>query len=90
MIIQCFIKIVILRIKYKSILSENVVIPESKKYFQDIKFKVKTRIYAPFKQHLIYFWDKTDFLWDILCFRLGNIKSFYKLKAYCLRFFYNI
>ncbi|ECP9715118.1 hypothetical protein FYV15_06310, partial [Campylobacter jejuni] len=68
---------------YKNILSKNVTILESKKHFWDIKFKIKARIYPPFKQHLISFfgikrtfWD----IWDILRFRLGKIKScFYML-----------
>lgn len=83
MIIQCFIEIVTRLRKYKNILSKNVTILESKKHFWDIKFKIKARIYPPFKQHLISFfgikrtfWD----IWDILRFRLGKIKScFYML-----------
>ncbi|EAJ1792424.1 hypothetical protein FTH68_01530 [Campylobacter jejuni] len=41
--------------KYKNILSKNVTILESKKHFWDIKFKIKARIYMPFKQYLITF-----------------------------------
>ncbi len=41
--------------KHKNTLSKNVTILESKKHFWDIKFKIKTRIYIPFKQHLITF-----------------------------------
>ncbi|ECC0222825.1 hypothetical protein FMI40_05980 [Campylobacter jejuni] len=41
--------------KYKNILSKNVTILESKKHFWDIKFKIKDRIYMPFKQYLITF-----------------------------------
>ncbi|ECQ8680057.1 hypothetical protein F0G91_03475 [Campylobacter jejuni] len=40
--------------KYKNILSKNVTILESKKHFWDIKFKIKARIYPPFKQLLKY------------------------------------
>ncbi|EOI4598247.1 hypothetical protein ACMT4Y_001666, partial [Campylobacter jejuni] len=67
--------------KYKNILSKNVTILESKKHFWDIKFKIKARIYPPFKQHLISFfgikqtfWDFWD-IWDFLHFKLGKIKS---------------
>ncbi|EAH7689476.1 hypothetical protein EIY00_02625 [Campylobacter jejuni] len=41
--------------KYKNILSKNVTILESKKRFWDIKFKIRARIYPPFKQYLITF-----------------------------------
>lgn len=48
--------------KHKNTLSKNVTILEGKKHFWDIKFKIKARVYPPFKQYLIAFWDKRDIL----------------------------